>query len=110
ALTVPAAMGRTFRAEEETSGRDRVAVLSDGTWRRWFGARPDIIGSTVTVDAAPHTVIGVMPRSFRFPDRTAELWLPMAFAPGDVLDTRGNYFVSVVGRLRPGVSVERAER
>jgi putative ABC transport system permease protein len=110
ALAVPAAMGRTFRAEEETSGQDRVVVLSDGTWRRWFGARSDIIGSTVTVDGAPHTVIGVMPASFRFPERTAELWLPMAFPPGDVLDTRGNYFVSIIGRLRPGVSAEGAER
>jgi putative ABC transport system permease protein len=110
ALAVPPAKGRTFRADEETSGRDRVAVLSDGTWRRWFGTRPDIVGSTIAVNGAPYTVIGVMPPSFRFPERTAELWLPMAFAPGDVLDTRGNYFVSVVGRLRPGVSVERAER
>ncbi len=110
ALAVPPAKGRTFRADEETSGRDRVAVLSDGTWRRWFGTRPDIVGSTIAVNGAPYTVIGVMPPSFRFPERTAELWLPMAFAPGDALDTRGNYFVSVVGRLRPGVSVERAER
>ena len=110
ALAVPAALGRTFRTEEETSGRDRVVVLSDGAWRRWFGARPDIVGSTVTVNGAPHTVIGVMSRSFRFPERTAELWLPMAFTPGDVLDTRGNYFVRIVGRLGPGVSAEGAER
>ncbi|HEU4955234.1 MAG TPA: ADOP family duplicated permease, partial [Gemmatimonadales bacterium] len=52
----------------------------------------------------------VMSPSFRFPERTAELWLPMAFAPGDVLDTRGNYFVRIVGRLGPGVSAEGAER
>jgi predicted permease len=110
ALAVPPALGRTFRAEEEVSGRDRVVILSDGTWRRWFGARPGIIGSTVTIDGAPHTVIGVMPPSFRFPERSAELWLPMAFAPGDELDTRGNYFVSIIGRLRPGVSAAGAER
>jgi putative ABC transport system permease protein len=110
ALAVPAALGRTFRTEEETAGRDRVAVLSDATWRRWFAARPDIVGSTVSVNGAPHTVIGVMPRSFRFPERTAELCLPMAFAPGDVLDTRGNYFVSIIGRLRPGMSAEQSER
>ncbi|MFL5514740.1 MAG: ABC transporter permease, partial [Gemmatimonadales bacterium] len=110
ALAVPPALGRTFRAEEEVSGRDRVVILSDGTWRRWFGARRGIIGSTVTIDGAPHTVIGVMPPSFRFPERTTELWLPMAFAPGDELDTRGNYFVSIIGRLRPGVSAAGAER
>ena len=72
---------------------------------RW---EPAVLGSSLTLDGAPYTVVGVMPASFRFPDRSAELWLPMAFAPGDVLDTRGNYFLNVVGRLRPGVSIERA--
>jgi predicted permease len=110
ALGVRPAMGRTFRLEEETWGRDRVVVLSDGAWRRWFGARPAILGSSVSINGTPYTVVGVMPAGFRFPDRTAELWLPFAFAPGDALDTRGNYFVSMVGRLRPGVSAERAER
>ena len=110
ALAVPAAMGRIFGADEETWGRDRVVVLSDGAWRRWLGGRPSIVGASITVNGVPHAVIGVMPPGFRFPERSAELWMPMAFAPGDLLDTRGNYFVSIVGRLRPGVSAERAER
>jgi len=109
ALAVRPMIGRTFLEDEETSGRDRVVILSHASWRRYFGARPSIVGSSVTVNGAPHTVIGVMPRSFRFPERTAELWLPMAFAHDDVLNTRGNYFVSIVGRLRPGTSVERAQ-
>ncbi|HEY7611841.1 MAG TPA: ABC transporter permease [Gemmatimonadales bacterium] len=107
-LGVPPALGRVFRPEEEQPGADRVVILSHAAWRDRFGGRPGIIGTTVTLDGAPHTVIGVMPPSFRFPDRAAELWLPMAFAPGDILDTRGNYFVDVVGRLRPDATLERA--
>jgi putative ABC transport system permease protein len=110
ALGITPAMGRTFGPDDETWGRDRVVVLSDGAWRRWFGGRPSIVGAPLSINGDPYTVIGVMPPGFRFPDRTAELWMPMAFAPGDQLDTRGNYFVSMVGRLRPGVSAERAER
>ena len=109
ALGVAPALGRLFGPDAEVWGRDRVVVLSDGAWRRWFGSRPSIVGSPVSINGSPYTVIGVMPPAFRFPDRTAELWMPMAFAPGDQLDTRGNYFVSIVGRLRRGVSVERTE-
>ena len=107
-LGVRPLLGRAFRADEEVAGADRVVLLSHALWRNRFGGSPAVLGSSVTLDGAPYTVVGVMPASFRFPDRSAELWLPMAFAPGDVLDTRGNYFLNVVGRLRPGVSIERA--
>jgi predicted permease len=107
-LRVAPLLGRAFRQDEELPGRDRVVLLSHAAWRDRFGGRQTIIGSSVTLDGAPHTVIGVMPASFRFPDRSAEVWLPMAFAADDVLNTRGNYFVYVVGRMRDGVSVERA--
>ncbi|HEU4525809.1 MAG TPA: ABC transporter permease [Gemmatimonadales bacterium] len=107
-LGVPPLLGRVFRADEEVAGNDRVVILSHALWRDRFGGSRAVVGSPLTIDGAPHTIVGVMPASFRFPDRSAELWLPMAFAPGDVLDTRGNYFLSVVGRLLPGVSLERA--
>ena len=107
-LGVRPLLGRAFRADEEVAGADRVVLLSHALWRNRFGGSPAVLGSSVTLDGAPYTVVGVMPASFRFPDRSAELWLPMAFAPGDLLDTRGNYFLNVVGRLRPGVSIERA--
>ena len=107
-LGVPPLLGRAFRADEEVAGADGVVLLSHALWRNRFGGSPAVLGSSVTLDGAPCTVVGVMPASFRFPDRSAELWMPMAFAPGDVLDTRGNYFLNVVGRLRAGVSLERA--
>jgi len=107
-LGVPALMGRAFREEEEVPGGDRVVLLSHAAWKHRFGGRPSIVGSSVTLDGSPHTVIGVMPAAFRFPDRSAEVWLPMAFAADDVLNTRGNYFVRIVGRTRHGVSVEQA--
>lgn len=102
-------LGRAFRREEELPGNARVVLLSHRAWKGRFGGQASIVGSSLTLDGAPHTVIGVMPASFRFPDRSAELWLPMAFSPDDVLNTRGNYFVNLVGRLRPGVTLERAE-
>jgi hypothetical protein len=107
-LGVPPLFGRAFRTEEEVAGSDRVVLLSHALWRHRFSESREVLGSSVTIDGAPYTVIGVMPASFRFPDRNAELWLPMAFAPGDPLDTRGNYFLNVIGRLRPGVSIDRA--
>jgi putative ABC transport system permease protein len=107
-LGVSPLLGRVFRTDEEVAGADRVVILSHALWRNRFGGSPGVVGSSVTLDGAPYTVVGVMPVSFRFPDRNAELWLPMAFAPGDVLDTRGNYFLNVVGRLLPGLSLARA--
>jgi putative ABC transport system permease protein len=107
-LGVPPALGRAFRKDEERPGADRVVILSHAVWRGRFGGDPSVVGSTVVLDGAPHTVIGVMPRSFHFPDPSAQIWLPMSFAPDDILNTRGNYFVNIVGRLGHGVTLERA--
>lgn len=84
-LGVPPLMGHPFLENEEVSGRDRVVLLSHAIWRDRFGGRQSIVGSSLTLDGAPHTVVGVMPPAFRFPDRNAEVWLPIAFAAGDVL-------------------------
>ena len=101
-------LGRTFRDDEEVFGNDRVVILSHAAWAGRFGGQRSIIGTPLTIDGRPHTVVGVLPASFRFPDRNAELWLPMAFAPDDVLNTRGNYFLSVIGRVRSGTSLNYA--
>ncbi|MEJ7811980.1 MAG: ABC transporter permease, partial [Gemmatimonadaceae bacterium] len=107
-LGVSAQLGRAFLAGEGAHGAHRVLLLSDGAWRRRFGADPRVVGRAVTINREPFTIVGVMPPAFRFPDREAELWIPLAFAPGDPLNTRGNYFLQIVGRLRPGVTVARA--
>lgn len=105
-LGVPPLLGRAFQNGDEMVGNDRVVLLSHGAWTTRFGASPSIVGSALRLNGQPHTVIGVMPPSFRFLDRRAEIWLPMAFATEDALNTRGNYFLNIVGRIRTGTGAE----
>jgi predicted permease len=100
--------GRAFRADEEAAGNDRVAIISHGMWSSMFGARPGVVGSSIVVDGEPHLIVGVTAPSFRFLDAESQLWRPMAFADTDNLNTRGNYFVFIVGRLRSGVDAATA--
>jgi len=93
---------------EEQFGQHHVVVLSHGLWQRRFGSDPGIIGQALTLDGESHTVIGVMPADFQFPDRGTELWRAMAFAPNDRMNTRSNNFASVIARLRPGATMEQA--
>ena len=67
------------------------------------------MGRTILVDREPHVIAGVAARGFAFPHRRTDAWLPMAFAANDPLDTRGNYFLQIVGRLRAGVTVAQGE-
>ena len=106
-LGVTAAIGRTFVAADESSGGTRPVLLSDGIWRSVFGARPDILGTTMTLSGTPHVVVGVMPRGFDFPRRDIALWLPLWFEPQD-LEDRANVFLQGIGRLAPGVSIGQA--
>ena len=114
-LGVTPALGRAFTETEDT-GRQPVAILSDGLWRRAFGADPSIVGKTVSLDRRPYTIVGVMPRGFTFPNRgphlnniPAELFVPIAFSPGE-LRAFGSFFNhSVVGRLKPGVTPQQAD-
>src|SRR5215213_4395422 len=72
------ALGRGFTAEEEVSGKHRVAVLSHGLWQRRFGARPEALGQTLIVGGNPYTVVGVAPPDFNTPviRKPAQLWIP----------------------------------
>ena len=108
-LGVMPARGRVFTAEEETFGRHHVVILSENLWQRRFGRDPGIIGQTIMLNGEPYTIIGVMPRSFQFPDPTVTLWTPLAIADGSENSTRGNYWLSVVGRLKPEVSPAQAQ-
>jgi len=110
-LGVRPALGRWFLPEEEQFGRHRVALLSHGLWRRRFGGSPEIAGSSIVLDGERYTVVGVMPRAMPFLDdvTAVDLWAPLAFAPGDNLNTRNNRFLSVVARLAPGVRLEQAQ-
>jgi putative ABC transport system permease protein len=108
-LGVLPARGRVFTADEETFGKHHVVILSENLWQRRFGGDPGIIGQTMMLNGEPYTIIGVMPRSFQFPDPTVALWTPLAVADGAENSTRGNYWLGVVGRLKPEVSPVQAQ-
>ena len=100
-------LGRGFLPEEFVPGRNNVAVIGENVWRSRFNADPSIIGRQLVLDSIPRTIIGVMPRSFRFPpDR--EVWQPLVFDEDDKR-LRRSTFMTVVGRLAPGVTLQRAQ-
>jgi len=74
-------LGRGFRDDENRPGAGRVVVLSHRLWTRRFGASRAILGDTVSVNGEPHAIVGVMPRSFRYPE-WAEMWLPSESTAG----------------------------
>src|SRR5919108_1002579 len=79
-LGVPPALGRTLGSADDQPGRDNVVVLSDGLWRRRFGASRDVVGAAVQLDGRPHTIAGVMPSTFQYPYSIAQLWTPLTFS------------------------------
>ncbi|GMR13198.1 MAG: ABC transporter permease [Gemmatimonadota bacterium] len=99
--------GRTFTSEEATLGNDRVAVVGFELWRTAFGADPEIVGASVMLDGEPHTLVGVMPASFRFPPMSDQIWRPLAFTEV-ALNRRGMHNLWVFGRLANGVSTAEA--
>src|SRR5262249_7368936 len=99
-LGVRPALGRAFSIEEESFGMRHVVVLSDALWRVRFGARGNVLGESIRLNGEPHTVIGVMPPDFQFPNRATQLWAPLSFAAGDGLATRNNHFIYAIARLR----------
>ncbi|HEX5760842.1 MAG TPA: ABC transporter permease, partial [Thermoanaerobaculia bacterium] len=105
-LGVPPALGRGIGAADDRPGAPKVAVLSHGLWRRRFGADPAIVGRAVELDGSPHTVVGIAAEGFQFPSRV-EVWQPLALEITP--DMRGAHFVGVAARLKPGVSLERAQ-
>ncbi|HYC69970.1 MAG TPA: ABC transporter permease [Opitutaceae bacterium] len=105
-LKVAPLAGRWFSPAEHQPGQDQVAVLGHGLWQRRFGGDRSVIGRTLQVNGAPRTIIGIMPAGFAFPEGS-ELFLPLA--PDEQLrSSRSSFWLPVVGRLKPGVSVEQA--
>jgi putative ABC transport system permease protein len=107
-LGAGAALGRTPAAAEETFGGPPVVILSDGFWRARFNADPGVIGRSLVLSGASRVIIGVMPASFRYPNATTEAWVP-AQMPAVLLQARQARFLTAIGRLKPGVTVEQAQ-
>ena len=105
-LGVAPILGRTFLAEEDRPQQDTVAILSYGLWQRRFGSNPKIIGQTINLNNRQHTIVGVMPPGFRFPE-VAEVWVPLAL--DTQMWTRTDHGLVSVARLKPGVTLEQAQ-
>ncbi len=102
-------LGHGFTERNEQWGEHRVAILSYGLWERNFGSDPNIVGRQVHLGGELYTIMGVMPKDFRFFKRPVVIWTPLAFAPHDVMNTRNNHFVWIVGRLKPGITPQQAD-
>jgi predicted permease len=108
-LGVSAERGRTFTAQENQPGRGNVTLLSDALWKRRYGGDPGIIGKAVTIDGSSYTVVGILPRGFRFstgsPDMP-DVWLPLALGPDPERQAGGN---ELIARMKPNVSLAQAQ-
>lgn len=104
-LGAHALAGRVFAAGDSADGR--VVVLGHPLWQTQFGGDPRVVGSVVRLDGAPYTVIGIMPASFRFPDRDTDAWTPLFLHESDFLDRDDNYLEGIA-RLRRGISLAQA--
>ncbi len=106
-LTSHPLLGRTFTSEEERFGGPRSIVISEGLWRRRFSADASVIGQTIVLDGRSYGITGVMPASFRYPSAATEAWLPRQ-ANSALLRMREARFYTAIGRLRPGIPLDRA--
>ncbi|HXJ04532.1 MAG TPA: ABC transporter permease [Candidatus Acidoferrum sp.] len=103
------ALGRTFLPEDDVVGKASVVVLSYGLWAQHFGSDPQVIGKSLLLDGQSYRVIGVMQNGFQFP-RGVELWLPSEFQERDLgPGARGAHYLTVIARLKPGVSIDQAQ-
>jgi putative ABC transport system permease protein len=100
-------LGRSFAPDDAQPGAPAVAILSHGFWMRQFGARPDMVGSTIRLDGTERTVVGVMTPDMEYASlRETEIWIPMTLdRADDALDLRT---LSLTGRLEPGATAEHA--
>lgn len=102
-------LGRFPRTEEDSPGNNHVVVLSYPFWQRRFGGQPEVIGRTVELNGDSYTVIGIAPLGFGQQSRL-DAWVPMAFSPKERSDDfRGAHFLSVMGRLKDGVTASAAD-
>jgi putative ABC transport system permease protein len=106
-LATPPLMGRTFDAAQDQPGAPTAAVLSESLWRRRFSADPAVLGQSITVNGSAATIIGVMPQTFQMPRGNVQVWTNLTVVPPT---RRGPFFYRGIARLKPGVSLEQAQR
>ena len=107
-LDINPVLGRVFAPEEDRPGNSHVVVISDTLWRNRFGSSAQILGKKILLDGDSYTIVGVMPPGFHFPDFDDQLWAPMGMSPAE-LNNRGSHFLLAFARLKPGISLARAQ-
>ena len=115
-LGASAELGRVYGPGDAVPGFSDAVVISDGLWRRAFGAAPDIVGRKVVMDTDPYTIVGVMPRDFRHPGETVrgdvDMWSACGFAAAPFVSPpqrQQTFIPGVMGRLKPGISLEQGQ-
>jgi predicted permease len=111
-LAVQPILGRIFTEEEATSGKDNVAILSEGLWKDMFGRDRNVLGRDIRLSGVPHRIVGVLPDRFAsLGGEPARIWLPFAFTPDQTSDdARHNNNWAMIARLKPGVTVAYAQQ
>ena len=107
AMNMKPVMGRNFSPEENQPGKDAVAIITHSLWQRRFGGDPNILNKTITINSVVRTIVGVMPERFNFP-KGSEVYAPIAMTP-ELMKSRQNHSYYVIGRLKPGVSIESSQ-
>jgi putative ABC transport system permease protein len=104
-LGVSPALGRGFTSDDDRPNAADVVILSDTLWRRRYHADPSVLGRSILINGKPHTAIGIMPPNFAFPENQ-RLWVPLE--PTTTRDRRDARYLFAFGRMKPGVTAERA--
>ncbi|HXV60389.1 MAG TPA: ABC transporter permease, partial [Vicinamibacteria bacterium] len=105
-LRIRPALGRTFTPEDDAPESPKTVIVSHAYWKRRLGGTDDVLGMTIEVDATTREIIGVMPENLRFLRYDPDLYIPFQFDPNELF--MGNFSYQGVARLRPGVSIEKA--
>ena len=109
-LGVQALLGRTFVPDDDRPGT-HVVLLSHSLWQRRFGSDPSVVGGALALNGESYTVVGVMPQFVQLPgfeNRNDQLWVPIAFPPDEAAQ-RGNHFLEVIARMKPGTTLKQAQ-
>jgi predicted permease len=104
---VRAVLGRTFAADEDQPGKDKVAVLSHSLWVSQFGSDVNLIGRTIQLDGQPHVVIGVLPEGSSFDRSYGQIFRPLVFEPQNM--TRNFHWFGAIALLKPGITLQAAQ-
>lgn len=108
-LEVRPALGRFFSPQEAEAGKDRVIVLSHSYWQQRFGSDPSVLGKKILLDGISREIIGVAPRSVKFPDSETQFWLPVSFKAGDRFDPWIVFGYGAIGRLKDGATAAQGQ-